>query len=343
MALRDLTLEITRKCPMSCKLCSSNGGEPYDPEFTFEELKEIVDQAKELGVAEISLSGGEPFTCPFLSDLCRYISDLDIDVFIFTSGNYFNEYGTVSSITLNKFNELKECGAKKIVFSLHGSNSDIHDKMTRKLGSFNNLLQSIENAQKVNLEVEVHVVPVKDNLNDVSLIANLLEKIGVKSLHLLRFVPQGRGEQYKDELELTDSELSHFKETLFNIMKTSPIDITLGAHFSSLQLTNKHCTAGIAKAAIRPDGYVFPCVGMKNINHIGNINNIRDNSLSYILCNSDIFISSRKTLLNRKSFVCLAQNLLKPQNRKIESVVAVTASKSDTHKTEICHICKTEV
>ncbi|MEA3324912.1 MAG: radical SAM protein, partial [Euryarchaeota archaeon] len=86
MILKDLTLEITRKCPMKCVLCSSNGGDPLPNEFSLSELKDIINQAKSMGVAEISLSGGEPLTYPYIVDICEHITKLNIDSFIYTSG-----------------------------------------------------------------------------------------------------------------------------------------------------------------------------------------------------------------------------------------------------------------
>ena len=69
--LNDLTLEITKKCPMNCILCSSEGGEAAPNEFSLTELKDIVDQAKSLGVTQISLSGGEPLTHKHILDICK--------------------------------------------------------------------------------------------------------------------------------------------------------------------------------------------------------------------------------------------------------------------------------
>ncbi|WP_321429823.1 radical SAM protein [uncultured Methanolobus sp.] len=309
MALRDLTLEITRKCPMSCKLCSSNGGKPCDPEFTFEELKGIVDQAKELGVTEISLSGGEPFTSLFLSDLCKYISDLDIDVFVFTSGNYSDTTNITSPIPLDKLIKLQKSGAKKIVFSLHGSNAVIHDKITRKEGSYNNLLQSIRNAKEVDLELEVHVVPVRENYKDIPAIVDLLNCIGVESLHILRFVPQGRGETYREELELNKIEQFELNGMLNNIVANSPITITVGAHFNDFDIkTTGRCTAGTRKAVIRPDGCVYPCVGMKCLQNLSTYD-VRSKNLKDIIDNSSCFVLSRNLL--KEENCCLAQKLAK--------------------------------
>lgn len=314
MALRDLTLEITRKCPMSCKLCSSNGGEPCDPEFSLEELKTIVNQAKELGVMEISISGGEPLTYPLLEDLCKYINELGIDAFIFTSGNYYNESGLVSSIPVDKLNKLKNCGAKKIVFSLHGSSAEIHDRMTRKKGSYDNLLQSIENAHKVGLELEVHVVPVKENYRNIPAIVKLLDNIGVKSLHILRFVPQGRGRTYREKLELNDIEQLELNMILKSAVSSSSINISIGAHFNDFEIkTTGYCTAGIRKAVIRPDGYVFPCAGMKDIK-ASESQDIRLKRLKDIIDKSSCFVSSRDILKEDNS--CIAQKVLDLDEKK---------------------------
>jgi Predicted Fe-S oxidoreductases len=333
MALRDLTLEITRKCPMSCKLCSSNGGEPCDPEFTFEELKSIVNQAKDLGVTEISLSGGEPFTSPFLIDLCQYITNLDIDAFIFTSGNCFSHNGAVSAISSDKFDELKESGAKKIVFSLHGSNSNIHDEMTRKRGSYDNLLKSINNAQKAGLELEVHVVPVKENYRDIPSIVALLEKIGVKYLHFLRFVPQGRGEVYSDELELNDMEQLELNVILNSVFSKSSITITIGAHFNHLEIeTTGYCTAGTRKAVIRPDGYVFPCVGMKTVKKMLDNNNIKESGLESIVTNSYGFKLSKRALCNKNLNCCLAQKFLQLERIKKSSHITKDRTVTKTNQ-----------
>lgn len=281
--LDDLTLEITKKCPMSCILCSSNGGEPYPNEFSLIELKNIVNQAKSLGVTQISLSGGEPLTCTYILDICKYIADLNIDVFVYTSGNTIDENNSISAISTDYFLKLKNTGVKEIVFSIHGSNPHIHDKITRTEGSFANLLESIKNSQAAELKVDVHFVPIKSNFRDLPSIVSLIKSFGLNSLHILRFTPQGRGYVNKDQLALSLDETLELREILEKLIHDSNIKIVIGAHYNELGLSNKKCTAGIEKAVIRPDGYVFPCVGMKGIEKFIDFNNIKNNSLEYII------------------------------------------------------------
>jgi radical SAM protein with 4Fe4S-binding SPASM domain len=282
--LDDLTLEITKKCPLSCILCSSDGGDPYLNEFSLCELKDIVDQAKSLGVTQISLSGGEPLTFPYLLEICKYISDLSIDVFVYTSGNIIGKNNSIFSVSKDYFLNLKSAGVKEIVFSIHGSNFQIHDKITRTPQSFKNLLESINNAQTVGLKVSAHFVPIRENFRDLPSVVSVLKRLGLNSIHILRFVPQGRGYEYRSELTLLPGEVSELHDILKKLIDTSDITIIIGVHYNCLGFNgNKKCTAGIKKVIIRPDGFVFPCVGMKGVKNVFSSNNIRSDSLENIM------------------------------------------------------------
>jgi len=305
MSLQDLTLEITKKCPMRCILCSSNGGDSLPDEFSLSELKDIVTQAKSLGVNKISLSGGEPLVYPHVLDLCKYITKLKIAVSVYTSGNILDESGQISPISENYFQKLKNAGANKIVFSLHGSNLKIHNQITGISKSFENLMFSIGNLQKVGINTDIHFVPLRKNFKDLPAIVSLVKKMGLKSIHILRFVPQGRGGRYKDILELHPSDILELREILANLMTNSDIKIIVGAHYNCLGLGNDgKCTAGINKAVIRPDGLVFPCVGMKRIESFIGFNNIKNDKLEHIIDESYGFRLLKSLLADTENGSC---------------------------------------
>ncbi len=304
MPLKDLTLEITRKCPMRCILCSSDGGEPLPDEFKVSELKDIVNQAKSIGVNEICLSGGEPLTYPYILDICEYITSLGINVSVYTCGNIFDLNNSLSSISESYFSKLRIAGVKKVVFSIHGSNPQVHDNITKRQKSFKNLIESIKNVQKARLNVEAHFVPLRENFKELPNIVSILSKVGLKTIHILRFVPQGRGELYKELLELRPKEVFEFRKILSEIINKSKIKIIVGAHYNCLGLDNTRCTAGIEKAIIRPDGFVFPCVGMKNIKSFINRNNIKDDKLEDIINESYGFTLLKVILSKSESNSC---------------------------------------
>jgi len=305
MPLIDLTLEITKNCPMRCILCSSDGGEPLSNEFDIDEIKEIVSQAKSIGVNKISLSGGEPLTYPYIFDICKFITSLNINISIYTCGNILTNDNSLSSISEEHFIKLKNVGVKKIVFSIHGSTPIIHNKITRKNESFRNLILSIRNAKKAYLNIETHFVPLRENFREIPNIVALLNKLGLKSIHILRFVPQGRGELHKNALELHPDEVIELRSIINDVSNNSDVKIIVGAHYNCLGLdNNKKCTAGIGKAVIRPDGFVFPCVGMKRVESFIDCNNVKENKLEYIIDKSYGFKLLRNLLVDSEIISC---------------------------------------
>lgn len=316
--MEDLTFEITRRCPMSCILCSSDGGEPFPNEFSLVELKNIVNQAKSLGVTQISLSGGEPLTCPNILDICKYIADSGIKLSVYTSGNVFDERNFISPISVDYFLKLKSVSVTEIVFSIHGSNPQIHDLVTAKKGSFTNLVKSIENSQAVGLDADVHFVPIKANYKDLPSIVSLIKNLGLCSLHILRFIPQGRGYENRAQLSLSETETSELHDILEELISTSNVNIVIGAHYNDIGLSKGKCTAGIEKAVIRPDGLVFPCVGMKTVEKFIDRNDIRYHNLESIINESYGFCFSKQILTNGSRLLpnnigkyCIAQHISK--------------------------------
>ena len=52
--------EVTRKCNLLCTHCYIDAGRPRANELSFEEVIEVLDDLKRLGVFSLVLAGGEP-------------------------------------------------------------------------------------------------------------------------------------------------------------------------------------------------------------------------------------------------------------------------------------------
>ncbi len=224
--LNELTVEITRKCPMRCTICSSEGGECDPNEMSLVELYKIIDDAIQLGVKIISLSGGEPLASPHALDFIRYVKKNGLQLYLYTCGNIESENG-IASIDIEKFRLFKELDVDKIIFSIHGPNAEIHENVTTKKGSYDNLITSIKNAQKTGLVVELHFVPVLHNYRYLPQVIQLAEDLGVHQVSILRFVPQGRGAINRAELEITGEKILDFKEIMQQVYSDSSLNIRL--------------------------------------------------------------------------------------------------------------------
>jgi len=331
LKLKELTFEITKKCPMQCLLCSSNGGMSDTKEFTFNEIKNIIDTSVQLGTKHINLSGGEPLIHPHILDICSYIKEKGLTIDVYTCGNVGDLDGNNKSIDNKLLVSLKKIGMESLIFSIHGDTAETHEAVTTRKGSFDNLIQSIKQSIKTGLFTELHFVPTKINYHSLPKVMELVQKLQVKRLSVLRFVPQGRGLINRNLLEIKFDEITELKNILQEIRDKYPSDkFRTGAPFNCFQLSNQtFCNAGIDKATIKPNGFVVPCVSMKDFIIDVEDNNIWTRSLSDIWKDSTLFNISRKSLqiieqesvcnnceqFSRCKGGCLTQRLL---NNKLE-------------------------
>ncbi|MBN2535399.1 MAG: radical SAM protein [Spirochaetales bacterium] len=85
-ALVYLSIACTTHCNFACTFCSKKykAKKHLDPGF----LKQIIDQAVNLGLEKVELTGGEPFLYPWFRELTEYLSSRHISVFIVTNGSF---------------------------------------------------------------------------------------------------------------------------------------------------------------------------------------------------------------------------------------------------------------
>lgn len=289
----ELTLEITRSCPLRCVLCSSDGGAPCENELGLDQWIRIIEEASVLGTRTIIFSGGEPFSSPWLLPLCKRTRKRSMDVCVYTSGNIEN--GGLRSLEQGPLTLLRECGVRKLIFSLHGPNAAIHESMTRVPGSFGNTLASIRDSIELGFNVEIHFVPTRLNYRHLSDVVSLANKLQAARVSILRFVAQGRGRINRSFLDFTADQLTELRTLLEDARQTSSVDVRIGAPFSALLLSDcARCSAGLDRATIRSDGMVYPCEAFKNLPHY-QASSIVNRTLKWIWENDYAFQQARQS------------------------------------------------
>ena len=285
---------------MGCEFCSSNVGRCRVVSYSLEETKSIIDEVSTLGCKTISLSGGEPLVHPRILEISKYIKDKGICLHIYTSGNlfYFQSVGPLSALLVC---DLKTSGVDRLIFSIHGGESELHDSVTNVKGSFKNLIDSIRITNNFELKTELHFVVTKKNYREFPKIYSIAKQFNVDLIRILRLVPQGAGATPRSLLELDLIETEDFKTIIKNFIKDSAVPIRVGSYYSILGLEGENiCTAAIKKASILPDGYMVPCSSMKEDVFKAEENNIKKHSITEIWNKSSLFIETR--LFSQKIF-----------------------------------------
>ncbi|MBN2334397.1 radical SAM protein [Candidatus Bathyarchaeota archaeon] len=290
--LREVTLEVTRGCPLRCISCQSNAGLPHKNELPFSDWLRIVDEAAEMKATSFVLSGGEPFTSPYFHELCNYIYGKERNLSIRSSGNVYDT-NRITHIDEETLGFLSEMEGVRLVFNLDGATEETHEETTLIKDSYANTVKSIKNAVKAGIYTEISFTPTKINYHELPELIRLAERLYVDAVNVSRFVAQGRGRITKHILELRDSDLVKLNDSLSAIVDNDLV--RFDPSFNSFTLSGRHsCTAGVDRMTVRYDGYAVPCEAMKFMAEEQEDIDVRVHTLREIYTDSILFNLARK-------------------------------------------------
>lgn len=255
-SLNELKIEVTHRCSMSCIHCSSDATPDCTRQMDIENCLRIVREAMSLGAKEVIFSGGEPLLWPSLESAIQVASSSGAFVTIYTTG--------VAPEARQHFYLLKNAGLKKAVFSIFGSSSEVHERITRMRGSFERTIAALNYALELSLEVELHFVPLSINFGELSGVGRMAQEIGIRRISVLRFVPQGRGYLYRRHL-LNRVENLELRDTILKL-RADGMEIRTGSPYNFLLINDQPaCQSGVDRLIVGPDFRIYPCDAFKQI------------------------------------------------------------------------------
>jgi len=191
----NVHIEITYACMEDCIMC-------YNPtrskvsERDKAQVWSVVKRVAEAKVPHTYLIGGEPtygYKKEELEAMVEYLTDHGSSVTIVTNGQ----------ITLKGMTNRLACYG----VSIHGSNAEMHDYITRTPGSFDKAIRSIKSY--IDEGHDVRIIPVVMGVNHSHMygIAELAYELGAESLYYDVYEPGGIGEKnsHIDELNMAPS------------------------------------------------------------------------------------------------------------------------------------------
>jgi MoaA/NifB/PqqE/SkfB family radical SAM enzyme len=174
-----MIMSVTNKCNLSCAGCYAQAIQrEKKPELTTDELSSIFHQANELGISNILLAGGEPFTRPDILEVTREYPEIMFPVF--TNGLLINE-NIIKSIEKQK-NLLP-------IISIEGYESETD--MRRGDGVFHQFIKIANRLKNRNVFWGVSVTITRTNFDLVTNdeFINLIINTGCKIFFFVEYVP----------------------------------------------------------------------------------------------------------------------------------------------------------
>ncbi len=215
--------EVTRACDLKCVHCRAEAIVQRHPlELSFKEGCTLIDQIREFGKPLFVITGGDPLKRPDIYDLIRYGDEKGLRVALTPSGTQL-----MQPAVIKKF---KTSGLSRLAVSLDGSCKEIHDTFRKVDGSFDWTVESIKEARRQDIPVQINTTVCKHNLKDVQPIAELLARLDVCLWSVFFLVPTGRG--LRSDIVSAREHEDVFNQ-LYDLSKTMPYDIktTAAQHY----------------------------------------------------------------------------------------------------------------
>lgn len=248
----SLDIDITNSCNLLCKHCCffGEGKHQIKYELDFGILIRVINEALELGLCKLKISGGEPFTYSKIAEILNFVADKNIHTKIVTNG-----------LLLHKYIDNLQNDRLAFIISLDGFKQS-HDYL-RGSGTFDKALNNIKLAIQNGFDVEVNTVVYDKNINELKDFSNFIKDIGASRLNVQVIRPFGVAkEKLKDNL-ITD------KKFLRNIHQDE-------LDWQTLKIDNntQFCTSCKTGLLVDYNANVYACLFI-NETPIGNLKNNR--------------------------------------------------------------------
>ena len=244
----SVMIELLTKCNLRCEHCylpsHSNAG------LSFDRIKELLLELRELGVVNVSLTGGEIFLREDLFEIIEIARSLYMRVFLLSNGTLLN------SENIAKLHKLYVSEFSTTIFSM---NQDIHDSITKKPGSLSILLHNLNELKKTGITIRIKTPLMKKNFESFTDIQLFCKENGFDYLVSPLIFSKNNGDDSPKHLRIHDNELCSAMKIIDSINRND-----------HLHVYDVPCAALFYSFAIDCKGDVYPCNSF--LYKVGNIN-----------------------------------------------------------------------
>ncbi|MEP5212015.1 pyrroloquinoline quinone biosynthesis protein PqqE [Sulfitobacter pontiacus] len=284
-----LLAELTHRCPLACPYCSN----PLqlvrkDHELSTSVWLDVFQQAVQLGVLQLHLSGGEPAARPDLVELTQGARDAGLYTNLITSG---------IGLTPRRIGQLEDAGLDHIQLSLQGTNADLADWVGGYKGGFERKMQVAAEIKARGIPLTVNAVMHRHNLDDLDRTIEMAQELGARRLEVACVQFHGWATQNRGMLLPTREQTAETKRKVAKaaqrLQGTLAIDFVPPDYYAEYP---KACMGGWGSAGVNvtPEGKVLPCHAAETIPHL-QFEKVTDRPLGDIWYKSAAFNAYRGT------------------------------------------------
>ena len=281
--LLSLELEFSKRCNLKCIYCYASAGSAMDNELGLPEIKDIIDQAQELGAKKIILlGGGEPLMYEGLEAVVEYIRSKGLQQSVFTNGMLLTE-------DLARFLFRHKVS---VVIKNNSNIPDIQDTLAGIKGAYSKIKQGLEylltaGYPERDCQLGIQTVICRQNIKEIpDMWIWARERDIIPYFEII--TTQGRAKEHR-ELQVSVNEIRDVFERL------EKIDETRFGHKWSPHPTiaSFTCKRHLYSCLVNSQGNIQPCTGIDMP-----VGNIRTERLADIMKRSPVIQKLRNIYSN---------------------------------------------
>ncbi len=203
---RWLELHITYTCPERCVFCSEDHRMTRFLEFpvTWSRITTVLRKHRERGVTRLHLTGGEPTIHPRFVDILRLAKRLEMRTSVGTIG---------TMLARRDFAEAALPYLDEALFSLHGPDAPLHDRLAGRPGSFDTVCEAIQ-LTGPDFGRYVNTVVTRANVDALRDTVALASSLGATLVVVSNLPPEGQGLDRYEELAVPLEDLARILPTV---------------------------------------------------------------------------------------------------------------------------------
>lgn len=249
-----LLAELTHRCPLQCPYCSN----PVElvrrsAELDTDTWLRVLDEAAELGVLQVHLSGGEPALRPDLEAIVARCAE---------RGLYSNLITSAVGIDGDRLARLAEAGLDHVQISFQDVTPEGAELIGNHPGALERKIALAKAAVRLGLPWTMNAVLHRHNLDRVERFLELALELGAHRIELANVQYYGWAFVNRAALMPTRAQLGRFREVLERAARELEgriaIDYVVPDYYARFP---KPCMSGWGRAVIvvTPDGRAMPC------------------------------------------------------------------------------------
>jgi pyrroloquinoline quinone biosynthesis protein E len=280
-----LLAELTYRCPLHCPYCSNPVTVPDAPELTLPEWFRVLAQARQLGVLQLHLTGGEPLARPDLTPLVARARELGFYLSLVTSG---------VGLDARRASELTQAGLDHVQLSIQDTDRAAAEEVAGARVA-DHKTAAARAVTALGLPLTINVVLHRGNIGRITPIADLAAALGADRLELAHTQYYGWGLLNRSALLPTCEQVLAAEQAVAHARAvhrdTLEILYIVADYYEPYP---KPCMHGWGRRhiVIAPSGRALPCPAAAQIAGLG-IDNVRERPLSEIWHHSPTFTRFR--------------------------------------------------